>query len=186
LNVYACLLAKPELLLPDNKTFDATTAEILSEGAYIARRNVLMRMETVILRGLGFQTHVALPYTLAINYLQALDALSGSTSSELAQRVFEHLNTGLLSPQSIYLTFQPAALATAAIYFAAREVGVKLPDTEWWEVFDVDREELGFLVVAMGSMKGFVEHERQQWGSSLPPMTVEAIETELLKAQKEV
>jgi len=56
----------------------------------------------------------------------------------------------------LYLTHQPAALATAAIYLAARDGGVKMPDVEWWEVFDCEREELGFLVVGMGSLEGGV------------------------------
>lgn len=52
----------------------------------------------------------------------------------------------------------------AAIYVAAREEGVKLPDVEWWEVFDVEREELGFLVVGMGSLEGVVRREFERWG----------------------
>ena len=57
----------------------------------------------------------------------------------------------------MYLTHQPNALAVAAIYLAAREEGVKLVDGNWWEVFDVEREDLGFLVLGMGSLTGFVE-----------------------------
>lgn len=57
----------------------------------------------------------------------------------------------------LYLTHQPSSLATAAIYLAARETGVKMPDVEWWEVFDCDREELGFLVVGMKSLEGLVK-----------------------------
>lgn len=29
-------------------------------------------------------------------------------------------------------------------------------ECEWWEVFDVDREDLGFLVVGMRSLEGWV------------------------------
>lgn len=55
----------------------------------------------------------------------------------------------------LYLTHQPNALAVASIYLAAREEGVSLPSVEWWEVFDVEREELGFLVVAFLSIEGW-------------------------------
>jgi hypothetical protein len=41
------------------------------------------------------------------------------------------------------------------VYNAARDVGAKMPECEWWEVFDVDREELGFLVVGMRSVEGW-------------------------------
>jgi len=88
----------------------------------------------------------------------------GKKGKEVGRRAVEYLNTALLSPQMLYLTHQPCALATAAVYLAARDKGVKLPDVEWWEVFDCEREELGFLVVGMGSLEGVVERERERWG----------------------
>ena len=120
---------------------------------------------------MGFNTHVALPHPLAITYLQTLDVFSSSHRSksknigkQVAARTIAHLNTAVLSPQQLYLTHQPSALATAAIYLAARETGLKLPEVEWWEVFDVEREELGFLVVGMGSLEGVVGREVERWG----------------------
>jgi hypothetical protein len=149
----------------------------VSEGTYQRRRSDLAKYETAILRTLGFQLHVALPHTLCINYLQTLDAMDSNPI--VAKRAIAHLNTALLSPQLLYLTHQPPALATAAIYLAAREVGIKLPSNEWWEVFDVDREELGFLVVAMISMEGFVVNEKARWASSRVPLTVDELNKEL-------
>lgn len=61
----------------------------------------------------------------------------------------------------LYLTSQPNALAVAAIYNAAKDVGAKMPECEWWEVFDVDREELGFLVVGMRSVDGWGRKMRE-------------------------
>lgn len=91
-----------------------------------------------------------------------------------------YLNTALLSPQMLYLTHQPCALATAAVYLAAKDRGVKLPDVEWWEVFDCEREELGFLVVGMGSLAGLVERERERWGGR-GMITREGVKGELIK-----
>lgn len=136
---------------------------------------VLFRTEAVILRTLGFNTHVALPHTIALTYLQTLAV----SNPRVAQRVFEHLNSGLLSPQLLYVTHQPNALAVAAIYLAAREEGVKLVDGEWWEVFDVDREELGFLVVGMQSMEGFVRAEKEKWNGRLVPLSVDDVDAEI-------
>lgn len=155
---------------PNPKTY------YLSEGGYQTERAVLFRMESIILRTLGFNTHVALPHTIALTYLQTMDVMTKPT---LALRVFEHLNAALLSPQLLYITHQPNALAVAAIYLAAREVGVKLVDGDWWEVFDVDREELGFLVVAMKSMEGFARAEKSKWQSRPIPMVVDDVEAEL-------
>jgi len=152
----------------------------ISEGIYHDLRLLLVRAEAQILRILGFQTHVALPYTLCINYLQTLEVFNTSQNAQsLARRAFAHLNSALMSPQLLYLTHQPHVLAASAIYLASKETGVKLPADEWWEVFDVDREELGFLVVALTSMPGFAEQEAQRWDGRKVPLTVEDVQTEL-------
>jgi len=152
----------------------------LSEGDYEIARSRMYRVESYILRVLGFQTHVALPYSLCINYLQALEVFpSHDEGSRVAKPAFAHLNGALLSPQLLYLTHQPPAIATAAIYLAARELEVKLPEVEWWEVFDVDRETLGFLVVAFQSLEGYAREERRDWGRRKVPLTKGALQVEL-------
>lgn len=151
----------------------------LSEGAFEASRDQLYKIEAQILRVLGFQTHVALPHALCINYLQTLQVFKSPDGPTLAKRAIKLLNTALLSPQQLYLTHQPPALATAAIYLAAREAEVNLPDVEWWEVFDVDREELGFLVVALTSVEGFAAQEREIWGKRSVPLTVADLQADI-------
>lgn len=151
----------------------------LTEGEYEMARNRMYHVESYILRVLGFQTHVALPYSLCINYLQTLDVFPSHDGSRVAKRAFAHLNGALLSPQLIYLTHQPPAIATAAIYLAARELEVKLPEVEWWEIFDVDRETLGFLVVALQSLEGYAREERRDWGRRKVPLTKSELHGEL-------
>lgn len=162
-NVYAYLVSKASPLRfvnPDGAPTDVDPAEYyVSEGTYEKQRQRLFVCESMILAGIGFDTRVVLPHGLALTYMQAL----GVSSSRLSQRVFEHLNAGLLSPQLLYLTHQPNALAVGAIYLAARETGVKLVEQNWWEVFDVDREDLGFLVLAFGSLYNFGEAEMDKW-----------------------
>ncbi|KAJ5317579.1 hypothetical protein PENANT_c038G09606 [Penicillium antarcticum] len=181
LNVYTLLLSRDASPLwfvnPKGAPEDPPAPEtyILTEGGYQSARLVLLRIESVILRTLGFDTHVALPHTIALTYLQTL----GVSKPAVAQRVVQHLNTALLSPQLLYVTHQPNALAVAAIYLAAREVGVKLVDGDWWEVFDVDREELGFLVVGMQSTEGFMRAEASQWKDKLIPMVPDEVDAEL-------
>ncbi|KAL2266993.1 hypothetical protein VTJ83DRAFT_4270 [Remersonia thermophila] len=141
---------------------DKSNTPYLSPSGYQAFHARLLRLEGLVLAALGFDTHVALPHPLAVTYLQALDFFSfrrdGSKEAgrrALAARAVAYLNAALLSPQALYLTHQPPALAVAAMYSAARDVGAKMPECEWWEVFDVDREELGFLVVGMRSVEGW-------------------------------
>ena len=162
-NVYAYLLSsysplpfvniKPEAELPN------LTSCYVSEGVYEKERERIYACESLLLSSIGFDTQVALPHCLALTYLQAL----GIASPSLAARALQHLNGGLLSPQLLYLTHQPNALASAAIYLAAKEVGVKLVDGNWWELFDVDREDLGFLVLAFGSFEGFAHTTKNDW-----------------------
>ncbi|KAE8161701.1 autophagocytosis associated protein [Aspergillus tamarii] len=180
LNVYNFLVSKdasPLWFINPKGASEKPSPETycLSEGGYQSQRMVLLRIESIILRTLGFNTHVALPHAIALTYLQTL----GVSSSAVAQRVFEHLNAALLSPQLLYVTHQPNALAVSSIYLAAREVGIKLVDGEWWEVFDVDREELGFLVVGMRSMEGFARAEMEKWKGRAIPMIVDEVEAEI-------
>lgn len=139
----------------------------------------MLKAENLILRTLGFQTHVSLPFTVCINYLQTLETFQNPNGKALARRAFEHLNAALLSPQLVYLTHQPNTLATAAIYLAAKEIGVKLPEDEWYEVFDTSREELGFLVVALTSMTSFAQDEQAKWTGRTIPMTVSEVRKEI-------
>lgn len=157
----------------------SSAAFYLPASALETARATLYNLESHILTILGFQTHTALPHPLLITYLQTLSLIPSSSGTLVAKRALAHLNTALLSPQMLYITHQPHALATAAIYLAAREVEVKLPECEWWEVFDVEREELGFLVVAMRSVEGFVQGERQRWSERRVPVTVEHSRAEI-------
>ncbi|CAO2648066.1 Nn.00g089880.m01.CDS01 [Neocucurbitaria sp. VM-36] len=181
INVYAYLSSHPTTFtsLEHLQQKPPEISYFVSEGTYERRRATLFSTEQRILRTLGFQLQVNLPYTLCITYLQALDVFTHPRASDLAKRAITHLNTALLSPQMLYLTHQPTSLATAAIYLAAREVSIKMPEVEWWEVFDTDREELGFLCVGMLSVEGFAQQERERWEGRKVPMHVEDVEGEM-------
>ncbi|KIN07768.1 hypothetical protein OIDMADRAFT_151590 [Oidiodendron maius Zn] len=170
-NVYAYLLSPSSTISVSNNTTSNPESYYVSESTYVINRNRYLHIEGQLLNALGFNVHVALPHPLAITYLQALDVFSASHSKknpnrgkEVGRRAIEYLNTALLSPQMLYLTHQPCSLATAAIYLAARDIGIKLPDVEWWEVFDCEREELGFLAVGMRSVDGLARKEQERWG----------------------
>lgn len=138
---------------------EAASTFYQTESEYYAFQKRLLALEVRVMRALSFDTHASLPHALAITYLQTLDFLDRDRR-EVTLRTVQHLNTGLLSPQLLYLTHQPHALATAAIYCAARDLSAKMPECPWWEVFDVDREELGFLVVALRSVEGILRGAR--------------------------
>ncbi|KAH4004055.1 hypothetical protein HBI13_134230 [Parastagonospora nodorum] len=186
INVYAYLASFPSTFLePSELQEQKAEAYYVSEGTYERRRTTLFTTEQRVLRTLGFNVHVNLPYTLCITYLQALDVFTHPRAPELAKRANAYLNTALLSPQLLFLTHQPPQLATAAIYLAAREVGMKLPEVEWWEVFDTDREELGFLCVGMLSVDGFARQEKEKWEGKRVPLKVEDVQQEMKRRDAE-
>jgi hypothetical protein len=168
----------------DELSQQKATAYYVSEGTYERRCVSLFQAEQRVLKTLGFHVQADLPYTLCITYLQALDVFTHPRAPELAKRAIAHLNTALLSPQLLYLTHQPPCLATAAIYLAAREVGIKLPEVEWWEVFDTDREELGFLCVGYLSVEGYAVQEKLKWDGRKVPMSVDEVSAELKRRKQ--
>ena len=181
INVYAYLSSSHGK--PDKASFSPESYYV-SEGTYQKETDILMKNETLILRHLGFRLHVSLPYVLCINYLQTLEVFlppDTSNGRAISKRAFAYLNTALLSPQLLYLTHQPSGLAVAAIYLAAKDEGGKLPEEEWWEVFDCEREDLGFLAVGMLSLENFAQEEHKIWlerGRSAP-LTLVDLENEL-------
>ena len=193
LNVYAYLLSPTS---PLRQPAGGTTATekpdaasyCLTEGSYQSARVTLLQTESILLRSISYTTSVIIPHHIALTYLQTLGALPPTPtpkSTALATRTLAHLNTALFSPQHLYLTHQPPALAVAAVYLAAREVGVKLPGVEWWEVFDVDRETLGFLVVGLGSCEGWMRDEKEKWSERSCPLTLEELEEEIKRREAE-
>jgi hypothetical protein len=170
-NVYTYLLSphstlfRPPPVSASSKPPDDLSSYTPSESAYQTFHTTLLALEARILYTLAFDTHVALPHPLAITYLQALDFFALPTQPEknaLGALAVRYLNAALLSPQQLYVTHQPPALAVAAVYNAARDAGAKMPECAWWEVFDVEREELGFLVVGMRSLAGWVGRVREE------------------------
>ena len=168
--------------VPSNSSSPDPQSYYLSEGAYLFARTTLLQTEAVILRTLSFVTKAVMPHHLALTLLQTLGVLPPSPTTRsraLAGRTISHLNTALFSPQLLYVTHQPVPLAVAAIYLAAKETGVKLPSSEWWEVFDVESEELGVLVVGLGSCGLWVDQERRKWATERCPLTVEDVKLEM-------
>lgn len=178
-NVYAYLGSESvRKTLPRPHT-DDPEEYYLSEGAYYSARTILLQTEAIILRTLAFDVKVVVPHHLALTYLQTLGVLPSvpsSASRAVALRTLSYLNLALFSPQLLYVTNQPTALAVAAIYLASREVDVKLPGIEWWEIFDVEREDLGFLVVALRSCEAWIKAEKEKWLDQPCPLSIDELD----------
>lgn len=158
---YLCSPSSP-FFRPDPPARAHPSTYTPSESAYASFHSRLMEAEASTLHALGYDTTVALPHPLAITYLQALD-FAGRPRKEITGRAVAYLNTALLSPQVLYLTHEPGELATAAIFLAARDVGAKMPGEPWWELFDVDREQLGFLACSLNSVESLMRKQREEF-----------------------
>ncbi|KAI8321293.1 cyclin L [Martensiomyces pterosporus] len=111
--------------------------EIVTDGydaEYYDLKNEMVIAEMQILRRLGFNVQVELPYGLLVNYLRSLDL---TRHPRIPQLAWNYLNDLLRTP--IYTCFQPETIACGAIYLAAHECNVPLPTSPpWWEIFDAN------------------------------------------------
>ncbi|KAG7086590.1 hypothetical protein E1B28_002535 [Marasmius oreades] len=103
-------------------------------------KDALVVAEMQILKRLGFNVHVVLPYGTLINYLRVL----GLTSREDAcTKAWGYLNDAMQTP--VFSLYQVPTIVSAAIYLTTRHLKISLPSKSphgWWELFDAEWEDL--------------------------------------------
>ncbi|KAH7929767.1 cyclin-like protein [Leucogyrophana mollusca] len=103
-------------------------------------KDALVVAEMQILKRLGFNVHVVLPYGTLINYLRVL----GLTShKEACARAWGYLNDALQTP--VYTLYAVPTIVSAAILLSSRHLGIPLPSTPpncWWDLFDAPWEDV--------------------------------------------
>ncbi|KAF8979737.1 hypothetical protein BGZ46_005109 [Entomortierella lignicola] len=134
-------------------------------------KNAVVIAEMQILKKLGFNVHVQLPYAIMVNYLKVLELTDHPI---IPQRAWSFLNDGLRT--SIYICYQPPTIACSVIWLAAREAGVSLPTSPaWWEVLDSNLEDI----------ENIAGHIKSLYYRTLPipdlPLTIEEVEPYLQK-----
>ena len=150
-------------------------------------QDALFTAEMHILKNLGFQVEVALPYSLAINYLQILDL---SRHDEVPQRVWNYCND-MYEPYfpiqannrlrtSLVCLHTPPTLACTAIFLTTRDLQIKLPNG-WMEIFDVGLQD---IVHASAHLKVFYHEESKRAGKEIP-ITLTELEDYLKKKRAE-
>ncbi|KAJ1726539.1 hypothetical protein LPJ61_005118 [Coemansia biformis] len=126
---------------------DRGLPEIVTDGydtEYYGMKNDMVIAELQILRRLGFNVQVELPYGLLVNYLRSLELTDQQRVPQLA---WNYLNDLLRTP--VYLCFQPETIACGAIYLAAHECRVCLPTSPpWWSLFDANGEDVVMVAKA--------------------------------------
>ncbi|KAF8636743.1 hypothetical protein AX17_003546 [Amanita inopinata Kibby_2008] len=103
-------------------------------------KDALVVAEMQILKRLGFNVHVVLPYGTLINYLRVLGLIN---RDDVCTKAWGYLNDALQTP--VYALYQIPTIVSAAILLAVRHLDVALPSTPpncWWELFDATWDDI--------------------------------------------
>ncbi|KAJ1680373.1 hypothetical protein EV182_000155 [Spiromyces aspiralis] len=143
-----------DMLIKRDRRYPMNVLETHCEE-YLSMKDDMVNGELFILRSLGFNVRVQLPYGMMVTYLRSL----GLANHEIIpQMSWNYLNDGLRS--NVYVCYQPQAIACAAIFLAARQCGVKLTTgVPWWEVFDTNERDM--LNIARTIMRLYFEPQQQ-------------------------
>ncbi|EPQ58403.1 cyclin-like protein [Gloeophyllum trabeum ATCC 11539] len=140
INVYDLLLQRAaHSLKPEGKEFKYTPMSYFGNTFYDLK-DALVVAEMQLLKRLGFDVHVVLPYGTLVNYMRLLD-LTGR--EDAVSRAWGYLNDALQTP--VYASYPVQTIVSAAILLATRHLGIPLPSTPpncWWDLFDAEWEDV--------------------------------------------
>ncbi|CAG8433547.1 6737_t:CDS:2 [Ambispora gerdemannii] len=130
INVYHYLIIRYQNMPYKSLEYFGQTFYDMKDSIVIAEMQILKR--------LGFNVHVQLPYGLMVNYLRVLEL---TEHKEIPQKAWGYLNDALRT--NIYVCYQPPTIACAVIWLAARIYQVKLPtESPWWALFEAKLEDI--------------------------------------------
>ncbi|KAK7023945.1 cyclin-like protein [Favolaschia claudopus] len=141
INVYDLLIQRATHSLSPKSDSPFKYANMSYFGStFYELKDALVVSEMQILKRLGFNVHVVLPYGTLINYLRVL----GLTSEEDAcSRAWGYLNDALQTP--VYALYSVPTIVSAAILLTTRHMNIPLPSTPpncWWDLFDAAWEDI--------------------------------------------
>jgi len=95
-------------------------------------KDVVVKIESVVLRTLAFELTIDLPYHYLLNYCNAVNVHPAFVQVALCI-----MNDSLIS--TVCLQYKPHEIACACIYLAAKFLNVHVPhgsERTWWQAFD--------------------------------------------------
>ncbi|PFH50055.1 hypothetical protein AMATHDRAFT_41115 [Amanita thiersii Skay4041] len=135
INVYDLLLQRANHQLSGKPLASFTYAPMSYFGnTFYDLKDALVVAEMQILKRLGFNVQVVLPYGTLINYLRVLGLIN---REDVCRRAWGYLNDALQTP--VYALYQIPTIVSAAILLTIRHLDIALPSTPstcWWELFD--------------------------------------------------
>ncbi|KAF7295317.1 Cyclin-like protein [Mycena indigotica] len=133
INVYDLLLQRS---FPTNPTQFRYNPMSYFGTTFYELKDAIVVAEMQVLKRLGFNVHVVLPYGTLINYLRVL----GLTDDDKAStRAWGYLNDALQTP--VYALYPVPTIVSAAILLTTRFLQISLPDG-WWDLFDAPWEDV--------------------------------------------
>ncbi|KAF9533482.1 cyclin-like protein [Crepidotus variabilis] len=141
INVYDLLLQRASHALV-GKSVDMFQYHPMSYfgNTFYDMKDALVVAEMQILKRLGFNVHVVLPYGTLINYLRVLEL---TNREDVCTKAWGYLNDAHQTP--VYALYQVPTIVCAAILLATRQLQIPLPSEPpacWWELFDADWEDV--------------------------------------------
>ncbi|KAI0306778.1 cyclin-like protein [Multifurca ochricompacta] len=145
INVYDLLLQRAahsaSLVLSVNSSAEFKYSPMSYFGnTFYDLKESLVVSEMQILKRLGFDVQVVLPYGTLVNYMRLLGLTSRNEAMSMA---WGYLNDALQTP--VYVLYAVPTVVSAAILLTTRRLGISLPSSPescWWELFDVEWEDL--------------------------------------------
>lgn len=158
INVYDLLLQRAGHSLENKPDLEFRYHSMSYFGStFYDMKDALVVAEMQILKRLGFNVHVVLPYGTLINYLRVL----GLTSHpDACTRAWGYLNDAYVSlyvnitiqlncffslQTPVYALYQIPTIVSAAILLTSRHLNIPLPSKPpncWWELFDASWEDV--------------------------------------------
>ncbi|KAJ7756882.1 cyclin-like protein [Mycena maculata] len=134
INVYDLLLQRASHPSSSHTVFKYTPMSYFAPAFYTLK-DALVVSEMQLLKRLGFNVHVVLPYGTLINYLRVLGLAEGPA----CERAWGYLNDALQTP--VYALYPVPTIVSAAILLATRHLQIPLP-AGWWELFDAEWDDV--------------------------------------------
>ncbi|KAL1746084.1 cyclin-like protein [Schizophyllum fasciatum] len=137
INVFDVLLQREEHVFgPKSHTPFKYSPMSYFGNTFYELKDALVVAEMQLLKRLGFNVHVVLPYGSLVNYLRVL----GLTSRpDAVTKAWGYLNDAHQTP--VYALYPVPTIVSAAILLTVRELRIPLPSeppNAWWELFDAE------------------------------------------------
>ncbi|KZV93346.1 cyclin-like protein [Exidia glandulosa HHB12029] len=136
INVYDLLLSRALHSSSSTPGPYVHTPMLYFAPAFYELKDALVVSEMQILKRLGFNTQVVLPYGTLVNYLRVLEL---STNTDACRKAWGYLNDSLQTPA--FALYPVPAVICACVLLATRHLAIPLPD-DWWILFDAEWEDV--------------------------------------------